>query len=72
MAGSASQSKNGGIARKVLIVLDCIIMRLDRGMVRTVTHDSVFIQSRAVGGAGGGVAVVALAGGDDGEVPGRA
>jgi hypothetical protein len=24
-AGSASQSKNGGIARKVLIVLDCII-----------------------------------------------
>jgi len=43
MAGSASQSKNGGIARKVLIVLDCIIMRLDRGMVRTVIHDSAFL-----------------------------
>src|SRR5580700_9610921 len=61
MAGSASHSKNSGIARKVLIVLDCIIMRLDRGTTNSVTHDSIFLQYRAAGSAGDGIAVVALA-----------
>src|ERR1039458_404267 len=71
-AGSASQSKNGGIARKVLIVHDCIILGLCPGKVISVTHDSLFLQPGTAGGLGGRSPLVAVADGHHAKIPRRA
>src|ERR1700722_3596756 len=60
MAGSASQSRQSGIARGVLIVLDCIILGLDCPWGKSVTHDSVFLQFDVAGGAASRCALVAV------------
>ena len=67
-AGSASQRQQRRDCPQISHRARLYHLRLDCGKARSVTHDSVFLQSGLAGGAGGGRAVVALAHGHHAKV----